>query len=208
MEIRPDAEPLILFKRITGKRKTECFTLEWSHVKWDRGIIQRRGKGDAWVTIKITPAIRALLWPLRGHHPRYVFTFIAQRNMTVTRKDGTKVRLIAGLRYPFSKDGLRRIWNNFRKEADLPVTGDDRFRMHDLRHDFAINFLRDNQSAHGMKMLQRALDHASFETTANVYGDVHAEEVADAVEARGQALLKGRYKNHRNGHRSKSLKSA
>jgi hypothetical protein len=62
-----------------------------------------------------------------------------------------------------------------------------------------------------MKMLQKALDHASFETTANVYGDVHAEEVADAVESRAQQLLKGRKvrnKNHRNGHRSKVTRIA
>jgi integrase len=207
MDIRPDAESLILFERMTGKRKTECFKLEHAHCKWDRGVIELKGKGDAWVTIKITPAIRALLWPLRGHHPKFVFTYVAQRNMTVTRKDGTVERLVAGQRYPFTKDGLRRIWNNIREEAKLPVTGDDRFRMHDFRHDFAINFLRDNPSAHGMKMLQKALDHASFETTANIYGDVHAEDVADAVETRAQALLKGRDKNHRNRHRSKLLKA-
>ncbi len=207
VDVRPDAEPLILFKRITGKRKTECFTLEWTQVKWDRSIIERKGKGDAWVTIKITPAIRALLWPLRGHHPKYVFTYVAQRNMTVKRKDGSTERLVAGKRYPFTKDGLRRIWNNIRVEAGLPTTGDDRFRMHDLRHDFAINFLRDNPSAHGMKMLQKALDHADFGTTANTYGDVHEQEVADAVEARGQALLKSRRKNHRSVHRSKLLKA-
>src|ERR1700716_710250 len=94
VDIRPDAEPLILFERITGKRKTECFALEWSHVKWDRGMIERKGKGEAWVIIKITPAIRALLWPLRGHHERFVFTYVAQRNMAVKRKDGTTERLI------------------------------------------------------------------------------------------------------------------
>ena len=88
----------------------------------------------------------------------------------------------------------------------LPVVGDDRFRMHDLRHDFAINFLRDNPSAHGMKMLQKALDHASFETTANIYGDVHAEEVAEAAEARAQALLKSRDKNHPTHHPTKLWK--
>jgi integrase len=207
MDIRPDAEPLILFERMTGKRKTECFRLQWPHVKWDRGIIELRGKGDAWVTIVITPAIRALLWPLRGDHPTFVFTYIAQRNMTVKRKDGTVERLIEGQRYPFTKDGLRRIWNNIRVAAGLPMTGDDRFRMHDLRHDFAINFLRDNPSAFGMKMLQKALDHASFETTANIYGDVHTEDVANAVEERGQALLKGRNKNHPTNHPDKQLKA-
>jgi integrase len=175
--------------------------------QWERGIILRKGKGDAWVTIKITPAIRALLWPLRGHDPKFVFTYVAQRNMTVKRKDGSIERLVAGKRYPYTKDGLRRIRNNIRADAKLPMTGDDRFRMHDLWHDFAINSLRDNPSAHGMKMLQVALDHADFGTTANTYGDVHTEEVADAVEARGQALLKGRDKNHRNRHRSKLLKA-
>lgn len=148
IEIRPDAEPLILFARMTGKRKNESITLEWSHVKWDHGIIERKGKGDAWVTIKITPAIRALLWPLRDHHPKYVFAYVAQRTTTVKRKGGITDRLIKGKRYPFTKDGLRRIWTNIREEAGIPITGDDRFRWHDQRHDFAINFLRDNQSAH------------------------------------------------------------
>jgi site-specific recombinase XerD len=211
MDTRPDAEPLILFSRITGKRKTECFTLEHAHVKWDRGIIERKGKGEAWITIKITPAIRAILWPLRNHHPKFVFTYIAQRNMTVKRKDGTTERLVKDKRYPYTKDGLRRIWNNIREEAGLPMTGADRFRWHDQRHDFAINFLRDNPSAHGMKMLQVALDHADFGTTANTYADVHTEEVADAVEARGQALLKSRKirnKNHRNDRRSKVTRIA
>jgi integrase len=187
-------------------RASPVIFLEWSHVKWDRGVILRKGKGDTWVAIKITPAIRALLWPLRGHHPRFVFTYVAQRNMTVKRKDGTTERLVAGHRYPHTKDGLRRIWNNIRAEAKLPVTGDDRFRMHDFRHDFAINFLRDNPSAHGMKMLQKALDHANFETTANIYSDVHAEEVAEAVEARAQALLKSRDKNHPTHHPNKVWK--
>ena len=128
-------------------------------------------------------------------------------NMVVRRRTGTAEERVAGKRYPFTKDGLRRIWDNIRKAAALPTTGEDRFRMHDLRHDFAINFLRDNPSAHGMKMLQRALDHASFETTANTYADVHAEDVALAVEARAQELLKRR-KNHRNSHRSKGSKVA
>ena len=76
--------------------------------------------------MKITPTIRALLWPLRGHHSRYVFSYVAQRNMVVKRKDGTTERLVAGQRYPFTKDGLRRIWNNIREEpiCRRPATTD------------------------------------------------------------------------------------
>jgi integrase len=194
MEIRPDAEPLILFARMTGKRKSESINLQWPHVKWDQGVIAIKGKGDAWVTIKITPAIRALLSPLRDHHPTHVFTYVAQRTMKVKRKNGTTEELVKGKRYPFNKDGLRRIWNKIRQEAGIPMIGDDRFRWHDQRHDFAINFLKKNPSAFGMKMLQKALDHTNFETTANTYGDVHVDDVADAVEAQGQELLKERLK--------------
>jgi integrase len=183
IDIRPDAEPLILFSRMTGKRKAEGMTLEWSHVKWDRAIIERRGKGDALVTVTITPAIRALLTPLIGHHPKFVFTFVAQR---------TVKGYVKGQRYPFTKDGLRRIWTKIRVEAGIPTAGEDRFRWHDMRHDFAINFLKANPTAHGMKMLQQALDHAEFETTANTYAAALETDVADAVEAQGQELLKER----------------
>ncbi len=63
LNTREDAEPIVLFSRMSGKRKNECVTLEWDHVKWDRDVIERRGKGDALVTIKITPAICVLLLP-------------------------------------------------------------------------------------------------------------------------------------------------
>jgi len=43
--VRDDYEPLLQFSRATGKRKSECITLEWFHVKWDRGVIEREGKG-------------------------------------------------------------------------------------------------------------------------------------------------------------------
>jgi integrase len=196
VETRPDVEPLILFSRMVGKRQAECVWLEWTHVKWDRGVIERRGKGGALVTIKITPAIRAILAPLIGHHPKFVFTFVAQRTAPVKRKDGT-VKLIKGRRYPYTEGGLRRIWTNLREEAGIPIAGEDRFRWHDMRHDFAINFLKNNPTAHGMKALQQGLDHADFGTTSNTYAAVLDTEVADTIEVQAQELLKERMANRR-----------
>jgi integrase len=192
IDTRPDAEPLLLFSRMSGKRKAECITLEHDHCKWDRNVIERTGKGGGLVTIAITPAIRAVLWPLRGHHPKYVFTYEAQRTTTVRRADGTKQKLVKGQRYPFTKDGLRRIWTNLRDEANIPTTGPDRFRWHDNRHDFAITFLKNYPGDHGMKALQSALDHADFETTANTYAAVLETDVAAMIEAQGQKLLRER----------------
>lgn len=201
LDKRPDAEPLVLFSRMVGKRKAECMTLEWSHVKWERGVIERTGKGSAPVTIKITPAIRAVLKPLIGHHDKYVFTYVAQRTKIVRRKGGAEERLIKGQRYPFTKDGLRRVWTTLRKRAGIPTAGADRFRWHDMRHDFAIDFLRRNKMAHGMKALQQALDHADFETTANTYAAVLENEVSDTVEAHAQELLRQRMRGRRKAAR-------
>jgi hypothetical protein len=64
------------------------------------------------VTIKITPAIRALLWPLPGHLYRP-----AQNTVEAQRRHH-----VAGKRYPFTKDGLRCIRSNIRELADLPTT--------------------------------------------------------------------------------------
>lgn len=209
INVRPDAEPIILFSRMVGKRKDECVTLEWSHVKWDRGVIERRGKGDALVTITITPAIRALLAPLIGHHPRRVFTYVAQRTTIVRRAGGVEQKIIKGDRYPLTAGGLRGTWKKIRLDAGIPIAGEDRFRWHDIRHDFSIDFLKRNPTSHGMKALQQALDHADFATTSNTYAAVLESDVADAIEAQGQDILRERMaahserSDHRNNHRSK-----
>jgi integrase len=197
LNAREDAEPIVLFSRMSGKRKAECVTLEWDHVKWDRDVIEGHGKGGALVTIKITPAIRALLKPLEGHHPKYVFTYVAQRTKKVKRKDGAEELLIKGKRYPYTTSGLRRTWTTLRQRAGIPIAGPDRVRWHDIRHDFAINFLRANPTAHGMKALQQAMDHTDFQTTADTYAAVLNTEVEEQIEAQAQKLLQERlaYKN-------------
>jgi integrase len=203
--VRADYDPLVQFSRVTGKRKSECL-LQWPWVKWDRGIIILRGKGDKEIIIAITPTIRAILWPLQGHHPDFVFTYVAQRTTEVRRKGGV-VKLVAGQRYPITKDSLRRVWGTIRKAANIPTTGPDRVRWHDLRHDFASKLLASIPTADGMKIVQEALGHAKITTTMGTYAHVSADRVADAIEEQAQARLQRRAGNHRSGHRSRSLKS-
>jgi len=205
--LRADYDPLIQFARTTGKRKSECYKLEHEHCKWDRGIIILKGKGDKELIIKITPAIRAILWPLRSHHPQFVFTYIAQRTRTQKRKDGTVEKLVAGKRYPITKDGLRRQWTNIRVEAGIPIAGKDRFRFHDIRHDFASNLLASVETADGIKIVQEALGHADISTTMNTYAHVNAARVAAAIEEQAQARMQRRAENHRSDRRSRRLKS-
>ena len=76
--LRDDYRPFFEFAHASGLRLNECL-LRWSEVDWNARKIRKLGKGDKPVTAHITSSIRDVLWPLRGHHPVFVFTYIAQR---------------------------------------------------------------------------------------------------------------------------------
>jgi integrase len=158
---RDDYAPFFAFVRASGLRLNECLLL-WSEVDWDASQIRKRGKGGKLVTVRITPTIRAILWPLQGHHPEHVFTYVAMR----TRDDRTK-----GERHPLTYSGVKIVWRRIRKRAG--VTG---FRFHDFRHDFGTKLLRETGN---LKLVQRALNHAK---TTSRYAHVLDQEVADAME--------------------------
>jgi integrase len=191
---RDDWTPLFDFARVTGKRKSECYTLRWDQVHWDTGWIERPGKGGRIVRIKITDTVRAILWPLRGHHPEFVFTYVAQRTTDKIIR-GVRYTFVAGRRYPITKSGLNTRWRRTKKDANL--TG---FRFHDFRHDVATKVLRETGN---LKTVQKLLDHSSITTTAR-YAHVLDDEVADAMEA---VATKAR-KNHPKNHPKKRLRTA
>jgi integrase len=201
-----DYDPLIQFSRVTGKRKTECL-LRWTQVDWDGGVIHIVGKRDKQMTIQITPIIHAILWPLQGHHPDWVFTYQAANTQRRKQPDGSFLKWVKGKRYPITKYSLRTHWKNIRKAAGIPTAGPGRFRYHDIRHDFASNLLASIPTADGMKIVQEALGHSKITTTMDIYGHVAADKVAAAIEQQAQARLQKRRKNHRSNHRSAVLKA-
>ena len=174
---RDDYLPILRFAQATGLRLNECL-LRWSEVDWDAGEIRKLGKGSKLVTRHITPTVHAILWPLRGHHPETVFTFIASRD-----RDGRK----RGQRYPITYNGLKSHWRYLRKLAGLVD-----FRFHDIRHDVGTKLLR---ATGNLKLVQKALGHANLKTTAR-YAHVLDGEVAEAMEqvasthTKAQAKLK------------------
>lgn len=161
--MREDYAPFFAFVHASGLRLRECL-LRWSEVDWGTGQIRKLGKGGKLVTVAITPTIRGILWPLRGHHPEFVFTYIAQRTRDGRVKDE---------RHPLTKHGVKTAWRRLRKRAG--VTG---FRFHDFRHDFASKLLRETGN---LKLVQRALNHADLKTTSR-YAHVLDEDVAAAME--------------------------
>src|SRR6516162_14327 len=161
---RDDYAPFFAFARAAGLRLKECVTLRWPEVDWDARQIRKPGKGGKLVTAPITSTIRKILWPLRGHHPEMVFTYIAERT-----RDGR----VQGERYPLTYSGVKIAWRRLRKRAG--VTG---FRFHDFRHDLGSKLLR---TTGNLKLVQRALNHADLKTTTR-YAHVLDDEVAEALE--------------------------
>lgn len=172
---RDDYRAIFELASASGLRFNECL-LRWSEVNWEARKIEKQGKGDKRVSVPITDAIREILWPLRGHHPEAVFTYVARRT-----KRGAG--LIKGERYPITYNGLKTVWKRTRAAAG--VSG---FRFHDFRHDFATKLLRETRN---LKLVQRALNHADIKTTTK-YAHVVDDEVAAGVDAMQKSRKKSR----------------
>jgi len=165
--MRADYAPFFAFARASGLRLRECF-LRWSEIDWNARQITKLGKGGRRVTVPITATIRDILWPLRGHHSDFVFTYVCQRHGT-----GPRAGRIKGARYPLNYYGVQSCWQRVRKLAG--VTG---FRFHDHRHDFATKLLRETGN---LKLVQKALNHRNIRSTLR-YAHVLDSEVAEAME--------------------------
>jgi integrase len=106
--VRDDYEPFLSFARASGQRFKECLLLKWSEIDWTELVITTQGKGGRTITIPITSTIASILWPLRGHHPERVFTYVAQR---------TRAGRVRGERYPLTVSGAKSQWRRLRKKA-------------------------------------------------------------------------------------------
>jgi integrase len=193
MEVtRADYAPAIEYQHATGWRQGSAVPLEWSQVNWGNKTIARIGKGGKVLITKINDELRSILWPLVGHHPTRVFTYIAQKT-----RDGR----VAGKRYPITLSGFKTQWRRKRAMAGLDG-GINPLRNHDLRHDFATKLLR---SARDLKLVQKALGHANIETTMR-YAHVLDEDVSNAVAALAKNRIKksGAKTSHNSSHSMKA----
>jgi integrase len=148
--------PFFAFVRASGLRLNECL-LKWSEVDWNARQIVKIGKGGRRVVTPITSEVREILWPLRGHHPVAVFTFIGFK----------------GERRPLTRHGVQTYWRRLRLRA-----GVEGFRFHDFRHDLATKALRETGN---LKLVSRMLNHRDLRSTLR-YAHVLDSEVADAME--------------------------
>jgi integrase len=101
-KLRADYQPVVRFAMQSGCRMCEIVPgiefpgLQWKDVDWAGRKITVLGKGRVLGTIPISPGIRELLFPLQGHHPEFVFTYVAQK---------TRDKRVRGQRYPMTREG-------------------------------------------------------------------------------------------------------
>jgi integrase len=165
--MRTDYEPFFEFVRASGMRQKECITLRWSEVNFATRQIVRLGKGSRRVVFPITESIREILFPLRGQHAEYVFTYVAIYG-------NKRLGRVRGERYPLTVTGAKSAWQRMRAKAGVKD-----FRFHDYRHDFGTKLLRETGN---LKLVQKALNHRDIKSTLR-YAHVLDADVASAVEA-------------------------
>jgi integrase len=169
--VRDDYADWFEFARITGLRRNETL-IRWSNVNWFAKRIETTGKRGKKVATPITPSVKAILEGCRGHHPEYVFTYVSKRPKGDQKK---------GTRYPITPEGAKTQWRRLSKRSGVKD-----FRFHDIRHDVAMNLLRDTGN---MRLVQQALNHASITTTTK-YASVQDEELAAALERNAKSPKK------------------
>jgi integrase len=155
---RDDYAPAVEFQHVTGWRQGAVIALEWEQVNWGAKTIRfptRPGKKER--TIEINAELRAILWPLREYRTTRVFTYVAQRTRTVTRKGGTVEKIVKDQRYAITAAGFKTAWRRSRAKAGIK-----KFRNHDLRHAFGTALYDETGDIYAV---QDAMGHADVKTT-------------------------------------------
>lgn len=164
--MRTDYLPAVRFAIVSGLRKKELISLTWDRIDWKAKTISVLGKGDKESTIPLTDGMIAILAPLRGHHPEFVFTYVCEKSREGRRH---------GRRYRMTYSGLAAVWRRFGPSA----AGIKDYRFHDNRHTTATRLLR---SSGNLRLVQKLLRHEDVGTSAK-YGHVDDLDLRRAMQS-------------------------
>ncbi len=142
--------PILFMLAHTGARKGEIIALKWKHVDFNNGILHfydtKNGEDR---TIKLNNILTEMLKSL-PQISSWVFPY----------KYGQ----------PISKSQVHRLVVEF--QFHHPQV--KRWRLHDLRHSFAYNFLRQGGNMYQLKTI---LGHKSIQMTVDLYGRLEGHDV-------------------------------
>jgi integrase len=196
---RDDYGPFQAFAHASGRRFFYCYSLKWTEVDFDKRIITKDGKRKPDGTPKeeplpITDKILTILKPLRGHHPIYVFTYIARVHRAAWKEGATYTHkatgepfvapwnqraLVKGQRYPLLRNTAKTA---FRRAVER--AGIENFGFHGIRRTRANEI---HKATGDVRMVQKQMGHTSIATTEryleNNLADVRAAmEKADKLQ--------------------------
>jgi integrase len=158
------------FAVITGLRRKNLI-LTWPQVDFDLAVIRVVTKGGQPRTIPLTREAYAILWSRRGHHPEFVFTFVAERSRPCPK---TGRKFVRGQRYPITAYGLQSHWERVRSKI-----GADDLRIHDFRHTCGMRTMR---AVGNLRLVQGILGHSDIAITAKFYTDATIADMRQAME--------------------------
>lgn len=175
-KMRADYRPVLRFALASGLRLREVVGLRWKDIDWTSRTVSVLGKGSKPATIPLTSQMRAVISPLREHHPEAIFTYVSRD----TRKEHRRGEgLVRGKRYPITYQGLKTAWRRHGGSA----AGLEDFRFHDIRHTAATRLLR---TSGNLRLVQRLLRHEDIATTTK-YAHADDEDLRQAMERVAQA---------------------
>jgi integrase len=158
---------------LTGCRKTEALSAEWSQFDLDRGIWTKPStstKQKKEHKIPLDPRAVQRLQAIRASHsdPKYVFP--AQERLAVMQSG--RVPKTGGPQKDVSK-----LWRTLRRDLNLPDV-----RLHDLRHSHASALVNDGVDILKVKSL---LGHSTIRTTER-YAHVADDPLREALAVIGK----------------------
>jgi integrase len=174
--LRPDYHPFVRFALLSGLRLSNVLGLQWRQIDRDAGVIWLRVKGGDQEYLPITPAMAAILDAERGHNFHHVFTYVCDRNRYDPHHGVCQEK---GKRYPFAKNGWRKVWGRA-----LAAAGIEDFRFHDLRHTAATRVLRVTGN---LEVVKRMLHHKQISTTLRYAKSSLADVRAAMIAGQGMA---------------------
>lgn len=172
-QLPPGYRPVFRFSVLSGLRMAEAVGLQWSQVDLTAASIRFVQKGGAERILPLSREMVALLSLERGHHARFVFTYLPRRSRSPQSAN------IVHPRQPVTLSGVKTEWRKARQR--LAQNGHDLgpLRWHDLRHTAATRLLR---ATGNLKLVSRALGHKNINTTMK-YAHVFDEDIRQGWEA-------------------------
>jgi integrase len=166
--LHPSAAAGLRLLVMTGCRKSEIMTLQWSYVDFERSCLRLPDSKNREKIVHLPGAAVGLLRAL----PRLSVCVLPGDRRRRSGEDGHYT-------------GLQKAWGRVREQAGLPG-----LRLHDLRHSFASFAVADGQS---LFMVAKLLGHRQTRTTER-YAHLAADpilEAADKTAARITAAMRG-----------------